>query len=73
MARPSTVLLDLPPELQLQIFSYLDYSSRLALSRTDRYFRSVVEVEKPTTVEQKLLYLCAVETWTGYCFKMESS
>lgn len=58
-----TRFVNLPAELQLHTISYLDYGSRVVLSLTSRYFQSVVEVEKPTTVEQKLSYLCVAETW----------
>ena len=65
MAQPSAVrLLDLPTEIQLQIISYLGYPSCLALSQTNSFFKSMITVEKPTTSEQKLLFLCAAENWT---------
>lgn len=65
MARPSALtLFDLPTELHLQIFDCLDYPSCLALAQTNSFFRSRVTVEKPITLEQKLLFLCATENWT---------
>ncbi|KAB8212890.1 hypothetical protein BDV33DRAFT_197193 [Aspergillus novoparasiticus] len=70
-ARSSTAnLIKLPVELQLQIVNHLDYASQFVLSQTNRYLRSVVEVAQPTTVEQKLSYLCVAETWRRYeeCF-----
>ena len=64
MARSLAVtLFDLPPELHLQIFTYLDYPTCLALSQTNVYFRSMIAVEKPTTSESKLSFLCAAENW----------
>ncbi|GAD94523.1 hypothetical protein PVAR5_3149 [Paecilomyces variotii No. 5] len=67
MARPNTgTFQDLPVELHLQISDFLDYPTRLILSQTNRYFRSLVKVERPTTVEQQGLYLCAIETWERY-------
>ncbi|KAE8371037.1 hypothetical protein BDV26DRAFT_276867 [Aspergillus bertholletiae] len=81
MARSSTAtLINLPAELQLQIVNHLDYPSQLILSQSNRYLRSIVEVEKPTTVEQKLSYLCVAETWRRYedyfacsrCLKLRS-
>jgi hypothetical protein len=56
-------LLELPLELQLQITSYLDYPSHYALSQTNRYFRAMLNVERPTTVEQKQAYLYVAEMW----------
>lgn len=69
MAEPSAVrLLDLPTEIHLQIISYLSYPSCLALSQTSSFFRSIIMVEKPTTADQKLLFLCAAENWTKYVY-----
>jgi hypothetical protein len=64
--RSVPTLLDLPIEIYLQIIGFLDYPSCLALSQTDSFFRALVTVDKPTTSEQKLLYLCTAENWSRY-------
>jgi hypothetical protein len=58
-------LLDVPLELQLLISSSLDYPSRYALSQINQYFRAILKVERPRTVEQKQAYLFAAEMWKG--------
>lgn len=63
MANVTTTLLDLPTELHLQIIGYLDYTSSIALSYTNQRFKSIVSVEPPKTVEQKLAILCTIESW----------
>ncbi|OJJ65495.1 hypothetical protein ASPBRDRAFT_165010 [Aspergillus brasiliensis CBS 101740] len=59
-------VLDLPTELHLHISRWLDCPSRLALSQTTQLFRSRLAVMNPTTTEQKLLFLCAMENWNRY-------
>ncbi|KAL4930129.1 F-box protein [Aspergillus undulatus] len=56
----------LPVELYLEIFSYLDYPSSLALSQTCTNFRAKAKVEAPTTRAQKALYLSHLECYTRY-------
>jgi hypothetical protein len=46
------MLSDLPKELHPQIFSHLDYLSWVALSQTNKFFRSA--------------FLCVAETWPKY-------
>lgn len=66
MAQSSTTtLIDLPIEIHLLFLSHLDYPTRLILSYTNAFFRSIVTVETPTTTEQKQSYLFAAETWFG--------
>lgn len=66
MAQSSTTtLIDLPIEIHLLFLSHLDYPTRLILSYTNTFFRSIITVEKPTTPEQKLSYLFAAVTWFG--------
>lgn len=63
MGSITTTLLDLPTELQLYIIRFLDYPSSVALLQTNRRFRTIVPIEPPTTGEQKLSYLLAMELW----------
>jgi hypothetical protein len=53
----------LPNELYLEISSWLDYGSRVALSQASSFFKFRIVVEKPTTPELKLLFLLAAERW----------
>lgn len=63
MSSITTTLLDLPTELQLYIITFLDYPSSVALSHTNQRFRTIVPIEPPTTEEQKLSVLLAMELW----------
>ncbi|OJJ66822.1 hypothetical protein ASPBRDRAFT_187457 [Aspergillus brasiliensis CBS 101740] len=56
-------LTSLLPELQIQVIEYLDYPSLVVLSQTNQYFRSIIQVQIPTTTEQKLSYLFSAENW----------
>lgn len=67
MAESSIVMLvNLPTELLLQIISYVEYPSSLALSQSNKLFRGIVTLEMPTTSEQKLSLLCALEKWARH-------
>jgi hypothetical protein len=55
---PPAALFSLPNELHLEISSWLDYPSHIALSQTCLFF---IVVEKPTTPELKLSFLFAAE------------
>ncbi|KAE8422358.1 hypothetical protein BDV36DRAFT_231402 [Aspergillus pseudocaelatus] len=63
---PAPPLLDLPTELQLIIIDKLDYPSRLSLSQTNKYLRSSISIQPPSTPQQRRQYLCDKETWPGY-------
>lgn len=64
MDRPPAVsFLGLPVELQLCVFDYLDYPSRFFVSQTNRHLRSVVEVERPTTMVLKIRMMHIMENW----------
>jgi hypothetical protein len=53
----------LPVEIHLSIIDYLDYTARVALAYTNRYFSEIVARQPPTTTEGKLEFVCEAETW----------
>ncbi|PYH91332.1 hypothetical protein BO71DRAFT_486377 [Aspergillus ellipticus CBS 707.79] len=66
MTHPSATTLASPPtELQLHIVEFVEYPARLALIQTNRHFRSIVKVARPTAKAQKFSYLIIAENWSG--------
>ncbi|KAE8347606.1 hypothetical protein BDV24DRAFT_369 [Aspergillus arachidicola] len=63
---PASPLLDLPTNLRRLIIHKLDYPSRLSLSQTNKYFRSLIPTQHPSTLLLRRRYLCDKETWPGY-------
>ncbi|EED21830.1 conserved hypothetical protein [Talaromyces stipitatus ATCC 10500] len=56
----------LPVEIHLGIIDYLDYTACTALAYTNRYFNQIVIRQSPTAREERLKFLCEVETWPIY-------
>lgn len=50
-------------ERDLAGHSLFDHYRPTSLSQTCSFFRSIIEMEKPTTPELKQLYLFAAERW----------
>ncbi|KAK8170831.1 hypothetical protein BKA80DRAFT_338953 [Phyllosticta citrichinensis] len=55
----------LPGELQNQIFAHLDYLSAVFLSRTNQYFRRIVERPPTPTDSEKLAIIHLLERTEG--------
>ena len=55
-------LLSLPAELHMEISNYLDFTSRVAFSYTNKLLSSRIEPKKPKSSE-KLPFVRAAEHW----------
>ena len=58
----------LPVEIHLSIIDYLDYTARVALAYTNRYFNEIVVRRPPTSREGKLKFVSEAETWPMFVY-----
>lgn len=64
-------LSSLPVEIQLSIIDYLDYTARIALAYTNRYFNEIVVRQPPTSRGAKLDFICQIETWPMFVYAVK--
>ncbi|RHZ46618.1 F-box protein [Aspergillus thermomutatus] len=56
-------LTNLPTELQLLVLENLDHGSKVCLSQTNRYFRSLIDVKQPGDAHEQVSFLKNYEQW----------
>lgn len=61
----------LPVEIHLSIIDYLDYTARIALAYTNRYFNEIVVRQPPVTREGKLKFVSEAETWPMFVYTVK--
>lgn len=70
---PNGALGPLPVEIHLSIIDYLDYTARIALAYTNRYFNEIVVRQPPTSREEKLKFVSEAETWPVFVYTFKIS